>query len=84
MSTTRNVLFSGAVALVAMLGAVSAAEAKHGKGGCCKGGGPHWHHRHAVSTVYLTSGPSCGWLWRRYVHTGNPVYKWRYYECIGD
>lgn len=88
MSTTRKFLVSTAVALTALIGAVATADAKSGKGGgCCKGGGPHWHHRHHrhfFTPLYVTSGPGCGWLWRRYLNTGNPSYKWRYYECIGE
>jgi hypothetical protein len=52
----------------------------------------HRHHRRHVRFYgypyfynyddgYYRSG-GCGWLWQRYLITGNPKWKYRYYDCI--
>jgi hypothetical protein len=52
----------------------------------------HAHHRHHLfvygvpyyDNFYDDSyGDTCGYYWRRYQQTGNPKWKWRYYDCIG-
>ena len=52
----------------------------------------HGHHRHhgrflVYSSLYDYDNSyydrgGCGWLWQRYLNTGNPHWKHRYYECI--
>ena len=56
-------------------------------------GGHHEHHHHnhhrfvAYSSLYDYDNSyydrgGCGWLWQRYLDTGNRHWKHRYYECI--
>ena len=49
----------------------------------------HHHNRFFAYSVPLYDydysygySNGCGWLWQRYLNTGNPRWKHRYYECI--
>ena len=56
------------------------------------GGDHHGHHRHHRHNRFFIAAPlydygdydrgGCRWLWKRYLYTGNPVWKHRYYQCI--
>lgn len=59
------------------------------------GGGHHGHHRPHRRGIRVYSAPlyydyedysyrgdDCGWLWQRWLQTGNPKWKRRYYNCI--
>jgi hypothetical protein len=57
-------------------------------------GGHHNQHHHRHHGRFLVYSPlynydysaydrgGCGWLWQRYLNTGNRTWKYRYYECI--
>ncbi|HMN36597.1 MAG TPA: hypothetical protein PKD49_02650 [Hyphomicrobium sp.] len=60
-----------------------------------KGHHHHRHHRHRYypgfygyawpyydDYYYYGYDGNCAWLWRRWLQTGNPKWKYRYYECI--
>ena len=54
--------------------------------------GHHNHHHHGRFFAYAVPlydydysygySNGCGWLWQRYLNTGSPRWKHRYYECI--
>jgi hypothetical protein len=59
------------------------------------GDGDHRIHRRHRG-IYIYTNPyydnyyddgyypdTCGYYWQRYLHTGNPKWKYRYYDCIG-
>lgn len=55
--------------------------------------GRHGHHRHhrryygygyplALYDYDYGYRGGCGWLWERWLDTGNPIWRTRYYDCI--
>ncbi|MBL8884896.1 MAG: hypothetical protein JNL45_17780 [Hyphomicrobium sp.] len=71
---------------------------KHWSGGNWGGKGHRHHGRHRYYPrgfygyalpyyyddfySYSYSDGGCAWLWQRWLETGNPTWKYRYYECI--
>lgn len=71
---------------------------KHFDGGPkWSGGGEHHHRGHHRGGRFFYTSPlydnyyddgyyyadnSCGYYWRRWLRTGNPVWKARYYDCV--
>ncbi|MCB1485197.1 MAG: hypothetical protein KDJ17_09935, partial [Hyphomicrobiaceae bacterium] len=63
-----------------------------GKGGPYKGGHyrgkypyRYYGYGYALPYYYMDNyyyGGSCAWLWRKWLQTGNPKWKYRYYDCI--
>lgn len=64
-------------------------------GGKWSGGERHHHHHRGgrffytaplydyyYDDSYYYADNSCGYYWRRWLRTGNPVWKARYYDCI--
>lgn len=46
-------------------------------------GVPAYYYDDSYSSyAYSASDDECGYLWRRYLNTGNPKWKRRYYNCI--
>jgi hypothetical protein len=59
--------------------------------------GRHHHHHHGGAFFYTSpyyyydnyydygyyNDDSCSYYWRRYLRTGNPKWKYRYYDCVG-
>lgn len=73
MSKTSLAL-AGAAGLATLAGGVSAASAN----------GMHnhfFHHRPAFGIIVGSSGYDCGYLYDRWLYTGDYYWKQRYYRC---
>ena len=74
--------------------ASATAFAAIGGAGAAEAGGKHFHFHgfHGYQNHYLDYGPryrivigggGCGYLYRRWVRTGDPYWKSAYYDCRG-
>jgi hypothetical protein len=87
MTRTKQIVLSAA-AILAALGAAqatstpAAAKDKHVKFGFGFHK-PHFHTPYFYTPRVIGVGSGCGWMWRKYLRTGNPFWKHSYFECIG-
>jgi hypothetical protein len=87
MTRTKQIVLSAA-AILAALGAAqatstpAAAKDKHVKFGIGFHK-PRFHTPYFYTPRVIGVGSGCGWMWRKYLRTGNPFWKHSYFECIG-
>jgi hypothetical protein len=54
----------------------------HGHHGRWRGGRFYAYPLYDFDVGYGYYGTSCGWLWQRWIRTGNAIWRIRYEECI--
>jgi hypothetical protein len=89
MSKT-SLLLAAAAALATLTGGLSAANARGGMGMHMHGmmsmpthNNSFFRHHRSLPLIVATTGSGCGYLYDRWIYTGDYYWKHKYNRCLG-